>query len=142
MGEHTYVKPQSVTVRTGGFSLLDLAAVAVPLALLAAVCWFCITYAAELIVIAAVLAASAAALCFVAWKYGPQIAGFRYLRSHPAPAVRARVVRAAVLPRPLPAPAPAAIAPVHILNIYFEGNVQPEAVLRAIAESKQQGEQS
>jgi hypothetical protein len=37
---------------------------------------------------------------------------------------------------------PAIAAPTQILHLHFEGNAQPEAVLRAIAESKQeQGEQ-
>ena len=37
---------------------------------------------------------------------------------------------------------PAIAAPAQHLHFHFEGNAQPEAVLRAIAESKQQGEQS
>jgi hypothetical protein len=37
----------------------------------------------------------------------------------------------------------AAIAPpTQILNLHFHGQTQPEAVLRAIAENRQQGEQS
>ena len=37
---------------------------------------------------------------------------------------------------------PAIAPPTQILNLHFHGETQPEAVLRAIAKSKQQGEQS
>ena len=37
---------------------------------------------------------------------------------------------------------PAIAPPTQILNLHFHGETQPEAVLRAIAENQQQGEQS
>jgi membrane protein implicated in regulation of membrane protease activity len=73
-----------------------------------------------------------AVACFLLWrKYGrhervpEQLLAFHEARRVQAPRENAAIA-----------------TPAQHLHFHFEGNAQPEAVLRAIAESKQQGEQS
>jgi hypothetical protein len=135
----TFIRPAKVVVSDDGLDATAILAALAALALAAAAVWFVLANIVLVGLLLAVFAVVAAAIVFVAWKYGPQLAGFRYLRSRPAPAVRARVVRAAVLPS-LPAPAPAAIAPaVQHISFHYYAAPQPEgvpAVHKAITEQR------
>lgn len=103
----------------GGIDVTAIVAALVALVLAAAAVWFVLANIVLVGLLLMVFAVVAFALVFVAWKYGPQLANFRYYRAMPSrrtQPVTARVVRPLPVRRPAGIEAPRTVHPAYVLH--------------------------
>lgn len=103
----------------GGIDVTAILAALVALVLAAAAVWFVLANIVLVGLLLMVFAVVAFALVFVAWKYGPQLANFRYYRAVPArrtQSVTARVIRPLPVRRAAAIEAPRTVHPAYVLH--------------------------